>query len=377
MLVPPAVALGIGLRVLTRSTDESAAAVAEHIVGDPDDPAALRRLSSGVDVITFDHELVPGEHLAALEADGVVLRPGARSLEHAQDKLVMRRRLSTLGVAVPAWTQAWSAAEVLAFGDRVGWPVVVKRARGGYDGRGVLVLDRDAVAAEPVIDEWSADGAGLLVEERVTFRRELAVLLARSPSNQVCVWPVVQTVQVDGMCREVLAPAPDLDDETAAAAALAATRIAAELGVVGVMAVEGFEPEPAAIAAGAPRFIVNELAMRPHNSGHWTIDACVTSQFENHLRAVLDLPLGDVTSRAPATAMVNIVGAPPPDFQADLYPAYLHVMARDPGARVHVYGKQVRPGRKVGHVTVSAATHEEALERARHAAGFIAGTVHE
>lgn len=378
MMVPPSVELGVRLRVLSPGAEDPAAAVAAHVIGDPDDLAALRQLAAGVDVITFDHELVPGRHLADLEAAGAVLRPGAAALAHAQDKLVMRRRLAGLDVAMPAWAQVLDRDEIVTFGDALGWPVVAKRARGGYDGRGVtLVAREEALAGSDVLDGWFGEGVDVLVEEKVAFRRELAVLLARSPSNQVCVWPVVQTLQVDGMCREVLAPAPDLDDETAAAAALAATRIAAELGVVGVMAVEGFEPDEAAVARGAPRFIVNELAMRPHNSGHWTIDGCVTSQFENHLRAVLDLPLGDVTAHAPATAMVNIVGAAPPDFQADLYSAYLHVMARDPGARVHVYGKAVRPGRKVGHVTVSAATHAEALERARHAAGFIAGTVHE
>ncbi len=376
MLVPPAVALGVHLRVLTPHPGDSAAGVVQHTLGDPDDLDVLRDFASGCDVLTFDHELVPGEHLVALEAEGVVIRPGSGALAHAQDKLVMRRRLVREGIAVPAWAQVRTSADAVEFGDAHEWPIVVKRARGGYDGRGVAVVDRaSATSTEATLAGWLRDGVEVLAEQRVRFRRELAVLLARSPSNQVCVWPVAQTLQVDGMCREVLAPAPDLDVRTAAAAALTATRIAAALGVVGVMAVEGYEVHDGDPAG--PRFLVNELAMRPHNSGHWTIDGAVTSQFENHLRAVLDLPLGAVGAHTPATAMVNVIGAAPPDFHADLYPAYLHVMAHDPGARVHVYGKEVRVGRKVGHVTVAGSTHSDALDRARHAAGFMAGTIRE
>lgn len=372
MLVPPAVGLGVGVRVLSATAADAAAQVAQATIGDHTRLADLRDFAAGVDVLTVEHEHVPGGHLAALADAGVAVRPGAAALSHAQDKLVMRRRLAALGLPVPAWAEAAGPEGVEAFGDTVGWPVVVKRPRGGYDGRGVAVVQRDEVRAGAAeaslghsLGQWWSEGP-LLVEERVPFVRELAVLLARSPSGQVAVWPVVETRQADGMCREVIAPAPGLDPEVAGIAALTAARIAGELDVVGVLAVEGFELD----GDPARRFLVNELAMRPHNSGHWTIDGSVTSQFEQHLRAVLDLPLGDVSATAPYSVMVNVVGAAHPD----LYPAYLHVMARDPGIKVHVYGKEVRPGRKIGHVTVSGSDPEDLLQRARHAAGWIAGT---
>ncbi len=189
---------------------------------------------------------------------------------------------------------------------------MLKTPRGGYDGKGVLVLSTDRDAGWDTAAQWFDRGSALLAEEVVPFVRELAVLVARSASGQVAIWPVVQSLQVDGVCREVVAPAPGLDEELAGAAATTAARIAGTLDVTGVMAVEGFEvagPE-------GPRFVVNELAMRPHNSGHWTIDGSVTSQFEQHLRAVLDLPLGDVRARDRWTVMVNVLGGEHPD----LYP---------------------------------------------------------
>jgi 5-(carboxyamino)imidazole ribonucleotide synthase len=371
MMLPAAVGLGVGLRVLAAAPDDAAARVVDPVVGDHRDLDTLRAFADGVDILTVEHEHVPQEHLRRLAAEGVAVRPGADALVHAQDKLVMRERLAALGMPVPRWARVGAPEALLLFGDRVGWPVVVKRPRGGYDGRGVAVVDRPVVAgsidgASPDLpapfDSWWADGA-LLAEERVPFDRELAVLVARSPSGQVAVWPVVQTRQVDGICREVVAPAPDLSDEVAGSAALTAARIAGQLDVVGVLAVEGFEVDD--------RFLVNELAMRPHNSGHWTVEGSVTSQFEQHLRAVLDLPLGAVTARDPVTVMVNVLGADHPD----LYPAYRHVMAHDPGVKVHLYGKEVRRGRKIGHVTVSGGDAADLLARARHAADYLAGTV--
>ena len=361
MMAPPAIALGITLEVLARDPHDSAALVVPGTtVGTEDDLAALRAFAAGCDVLTFDHEHVPTAHLRVLVAEGVVVRPGPDALEHAQDKLVMRRRLTELGVACPRWRAVTTADELAAFGAEVGWPVVLKTPRGGYDGKGVRLVEQPGDA-----DDWLAGAtvdAPLLAEERVAFDRELAVLVARSPHGQAAVWPVVETVQVDGVCREVVAPAP-IHGDHALAAQQAALRIAEGLGVTGVMAVEMFDTE-----AGV---LVNELAMRPHNSGHWTIEGSRTSQFEQHLRAVLDLPLGDTRMTAPQVVMANVLGG---DFP-DMYDGYLHCLAHDPGIRIHMYGKQVRPGRKVGHVTTLGRDADDVRERARHAAAFLRGDI--
>ncbi|HZI97910.1 MAG TPA: 5-(carboxyamino)imidazole ribonucleotide synthase [Actinomycetales bacterium] len=366
MMAAPATALGIRLRVLvTDPEDPAAQVVPDTPVGDHTDLEALRRLAGGCDVVTFDHEHVPNAHLESLQRSGSVVRPGPFALGHAQDKLVMRSRLAELGVAQPRWAAVVDVDGLKTFGADVGWPVVLKTPRGGYDGKGVRLLespDDDAAV------DWFERAAGepLLAEEHVDFSRELAVLLARSPSGQAAAWPVVETVQVDGVCREVVAPAPGLDDERAAEATGAGLRIAASLDVTGVLAVELFE-------AVDGRVLVNELAMRPHNSGHWTIEGAVTSQFEQHLRAVLDLPLGDPRRRQGWSVMVNVLGGD----HHDLYRSYLHVMARDPGVKVHLYGKVVRPGRKVGHVTVCGDDLDDVRARARHAADFITGLIDE
>jgi len=366
MMAAPATALGIRLRVLVTDPEEPAAQVVPDTpVGDHTDLEALRRLAGGCDVVTFDHEHVPNAHLESLQRSGSVVRPGPFALGHAQDKLVMRSRLAELGVAQPRWAAVVDVDGLKTFGADVGWPVVLKTPRGGYDGKGVRLLespDDDAAV------DWFERVAGepLLAEEHVDFSRELAVLLARSPSGQAAAWPVVETMQVDGVCREVVAPAPGLDDERAAEATGAGLRIAASLDVTGVLAVELFE-------AVDGRVLVNELAMRPHNSGHWTIEGAVTSQFEQHLRAVLDLPLGDPRRRQGWSVMVNVLGGD----HHDLYRSYLHVMARDPGVKVHLYGKVVRPGRKVGHVTVCGDDLDDVRARARHAADFITGLIDE
>ena len=358
MMAPPAVALGIRLRVLAERVDDPAAQVIPDVtVGDYRDLTTLRAFAVGCDVITFDHEHVPTEHLQALEAEGVQVRPGSAALVHGQDKLVMRRRLASIGVPVPRWAPVASADDLAAFlAASPGGVAVLKTARGGYDGKGVRVV-RDVTEAA----DWLDAGVPLLVEELVDFSRELAVLVARSPSGQAVVYPVVESVQVDGVCREVYAPAPGIEEEHALAAQQAALRIAQSLKVTGLMAVELFDT--------ADGVLVNELALRPHNTGHWTIDGALTSQFEQHLRAVLDLPLGAPTPHAPVAVMVNLLGG---DL-ADLYPAYLHCLARDPGLRIHVYGKEVRPGRKIGHVTVLGDTLEDLQERGRHAVGFLRG----
>ncbi|MEJ5913407.1 5-(carboxyamino)imidazole ribonucleotide synthase [Pseudokineococcus sp. 1T1Z-3] len=374
MLQPAAVELGVGLRVLAAGLEESAAlAVPDVRLGAHTDLDALRAVAAGAAALTFDHEHVPTEHLRALAADGVAVRPGPEALVHAQDKLVMRARLTELGVPCPRWAAVADTDALVAFGDDVGWPVVLKTPRGGYDGKGVRVL-ADAAAAAGAQDWFETTDGPLLVEEAVDFRRELAVLVARSPSGQVAAWPVVETVQRGGVCHEVTAPAPGLDDDVAARAVDAALRVAGELGTTGVLAVECFETRDG-------RVLVNELAMRPHNSGHWTQDGAATSQFEQHLRAVLDLPLGSPRARAPWTVMVNVLGSARPDRAAEdpaaMYGSYLHVMARDPEVKVHLYGKGVRVGRKLGHVTAWGEDLDDVRARARHAAAFVAGEIDE
>jgi 5-(carboxyamino)imidazole ribonucleotide synthase len=366
MMAAPAIALGLRMRVLAETAEASAAQVVPDApVGAASDVEALRAFAAGCAVVTFDHEHVPQPALAALAADGVVLRPGPAALEFAQDKAAMRARLSEAGIPGPPWALVRSAAELEAFAAQVGWPVVVKTPTGGYDGKGVL-LAADVAAARPWLERVAAGGPGaaLLAEARVDFVRELAVLVARSPMGQAAAWPVVETVQTDGICTAVIAPAPGLSPDLAARATAAGLKIAGDLDVTGILAVEMFEVE-------GGDFLVNELAMRPHNSGHWTIEGSVTSQFEQHLRAVLDLPLGSTAPTAKWAVMVNVLGGDHPD----LYPAYLHVMAHDPAVKVHLYGKGVRPGRKVGHVTVCGDDLADVRARAQHAADYLSGTI--
>ncbi|MGH3411879.1 MAG: 5-(carboxyamino)imidazole ribonucleotide synthase [Marmoricola sp.] len=354
MLAEPAAALGIPLRLLAEGPDVAAAQVVpDHLVGDYTDLDTLRKVTDGCAVVTFDHEHVPTEHLHALQSD-LPVRPGPDALVHAQDKGVMRRALTRLGLPCPRYSTVGSPREVARFG----FPCVLKTTRGGYDGKGVWLVADEAGCAEAF-----ASGGPVLAEERVDFRRELCALVARSPSGQMAAWPVVESRQRDGICYEVIAPAPDLPHDLAVQAQQLAMRIAAELGVTGMLAVELFETVDA-------RVLVNELAMRPHNTGHWTQDGSVTSQFENHLRAVLDLPLGAPDAREPWTVMVNILPVP---GAARLYDGYPHALARDPRLRVHLYGKGLRPGRKVGHVNAYGDDLEDCLARARHAAAWFSG----
>jgi len=371
MMAGPATALGLHLRVLAEGPDVSAAqAVPDAPVGVPADVDAVLALVDGAQVLTFEHEHVPAPVLDAVAARGVPVHPAPAALVHAQDKAVMRRRLTELGVPCPRWAPVADLADLERFRDAAGGRAVVKTTRGGYDGKGVRVVGDGPVPADVVA--WcaaAADGSGpaLLAEELVPFTRELAVLVARTPSGRSTVWPVVESVQRDGVCSEVVAPAPDLDPATAAEAERVARTVADGLGVTGVLAVELFEvPGP---DGGAPRVLVNELAMRPHNSGHWTIDGAVTSQFEQHLRAVLDLPLGDVAPVARWTVMANVLGS----TLDDLTEALPAVLGADPGARVHLYGKAVRPGRKLGHVNVSGDDLEDVRTRARAAAAVLRG----
>jgi 5-(carboxyamino)imidazole ribonucleotide synthase len=361
--------LGIRFKLLSDTPQDSAAqVVSDVVIGDYRDLDTLRAFARGCDVITFDHEHVPIEHLRVLEAEGVPVRPGPDALVHAQDKGMMRARLAELGIPCPRHRIVADPADVVRFaqeGD--GFPVVLKTVRGGYDGKGVWIV-RDAREAEltELGKEAFRAGVPVLAEEKVDFARELAANVVRSPHGQAVAYPVVESIQVDGVCDTVIAPAPGLPEELSLQAQRLALTIAGELGVVGHLAVELFETRDG-------RILVNELAMRPHNSGHWTQDGAVTSQFANHVRAVLDLPLGDPRPRAPWTVMANVLGGDYPD----MYSAYLHCMARDPQLRIHMYGKDVKPGRKVGHVNTYGDDLDEVRERARHAADYLRGTTQE
>ena len=361
-----AVALGQSLRVLATTPDESAALVAADVrLGNHRSLDDLRAVAAGATVLTFDHEHVPTEHLRALEAEGHRVAPGPAALVHAQDKLVLRRALADAGEPQPAWVEARTVHEVTAFADEVGWPVVLKTPRGGYDGKGVFLVD----GPDQVADLLEQHGT-LLAEERVAMVRELSAQVARSPFGQVAVWPVVETVQRDGVCAEVLAPAPGLDESLATAAQELAVRIADRLGVVGMLAVELFQ--------AGDSVLVNELAMRPHNSGHWTIEGARTSQFEQHLRAVLDYPLGSTAMTAPVAVMANVLGgaAAAEDWAGpSLDERVHHLMAHWPDVKLHWYGKGQRPGRKLGHVTALGEELEEVRARAVAAARYLADGV--
>jgi 5-(carboxyamino)imidazole ribonucleotide synthase len=362
MMIAPAVELGVELRVLAEEEGMSAALAAAS-VGDYRDAATVLAFAREVDVVTFDHEHVPQDVLTALVDAGVAVRPGPAALGIAQDKLVMRARLAELGMPQPDWAAVADAAGLQDFLDAHGGRAVVKTPRGGYDGKGVRVVSTATEA-----DDWFASlaedarGGALLVEELVDFSRELAQQVARRPSGEVRVYPVVETVQRGGVCAEVIAPAPHAADRLRDVAARVGVAIAEGLGVTGMLAVELFETTD-------ERLLVNELAMRPHNSGHWTQDGSVTSQFEQHLRAVLDLPLGDPAPSAEWSVMVNILGGPTSD---SLDARFAAVMAAHPGAKIHTYGKAPRPGRKVGHVNVAGDDLDDVTYHARAAAAHFA-----
>jgi 5-(carboxyamino)imidazole ribonucleotide synthase len=354
-----AIALGQSLRILADSADDGAALAApDVVVGDYRSLEDLRAFARECDVLTFDHEHVPNGHIAALAADGVVIHPGATALHFAQDKRAMRQRLSELGIPCPRWAPVAGPAELAGFAAEVGWPVVLKATRGGYDGKGVWVV-ADADEAREVL----SSGTALIAEQHVEIVRELAADVARSPFGQGATWPVVETVQRDGICVQVIAPAPDLDAETAEQAQLLALRIAAELGVTGVLAVELFQTPDG--------LLVNELAMRPHNSAHWTIEGSLTSQFEQHLRAVLDYPLGATRQLAPVVVMANMLGGPDDVVPKGIDERVHHLMAHWPDVKIHLYGKQFRPGRKVGHVTALGDDLETVRRRATDAAEYL------
>ncbi|MDH6235927.1 5-(carboxyamino)imidazole ribonucleotide synthase [Cryobacterium sp. CG_9.6] len=361
MMIPAAVALGIDLRVLAEQ-ERMSAELAATAVGDYRDLDTVLAFAETVDVITFDHEHVPQEILRELVRRGIEVHPGPDALLYAQDKLLMRARLTELGLPVPDWAAVENAEQLGAFLAAHGGRAVVKTARGGYDGKGVRVVSHEREA-----DDWftalaeDANGGALLVEELVEFRRELAQVVARRPSGEIALWPVVETVQRGGVCAEVTAPAPGSVGRLSDVAADIAIAVAEGIGVTGVLAVELFETTD-------DRLLVNELAMRPHNSGHWSIDGSTTSQFEQHLRAVLDLPLGATGTRDTWSVMVNVFGGPAEGTMGDRYSV---AMVEHPLAKVHNYGKASRPGRKVGHVTVGGDDLDDVMYHARATAAFL------
>ncbi|MDQ1548529.1 MAG: 5-(carboxyamino)imidazole ribonucleotide synthase [Microbacteriaceae bacterium] len=352
MMIPAAINLGIDLRVLAENAGD-AAGLAATTIGDYRNRDDVLRFAKDLDVITFDHEHVPQAILRELVESGVAVHPGPDALLYAQDKLLMRQRLSELGLPVPSWARVSTTEELAVFLEANDGKAVVKTARGGYDGKGVRVIG-DAAEAADWLDALG-DGEALLAEELVEFRRELAQLVARRPSGEIVAWPVVESIQRDGVCAEVIAPAPSSAGKVADLAAEIAFAVAEQLGVTGVLAVELFETTD-------ERLLVNELAMRPHNTGHWSIDGSTTSQFEQHLRAVLDLPLGATGSRDAWSVMVNILGGPASGSLSDRYPV---AMADEPTVKVHNYGKEPRPGRKVGHVTAGGENLDDVVFQAR------------
>ena len=375
MMNEAATPLGLRVRLLAEAPQTAAAQVVpDTTVGDYADAATLSDFAADVTAVTFDHEHVPTGLLAALEASGTPVRPGPTALEFAQDKAAMRARLSALGVPCPAWRVVATPQELADFAAETGWPVIAKTSRGGYDGKGVWKVAGPQEAEAPFAAlqhalgpterDTAADApadAVIVAEEFIPFTRELSVLVARRPGGEAVAYPVTETVQRDGICHETTTPAPGLDAARAAALEALGRRIADELGVVGVLAVELMERPDGEV-------VVNELAMRPHNTGHWSIEGAVTSQFENHLRAVADLPLGSAALRAPVAVMTNVLGGVNPDLVGSLN----RVLA-DPDVRVHLYGKGVKPGRKVGHITVLGADVDAARRSARAAAAILEG----
>jgi len=355
MMIPAAVALGVEIRVFAEA-EESSAQLAATTVGDYTDFAQLESFARQVSVITFDHEHVPTALLDRLVAAGINVHPGPRALIHAQNKLVMRNALAELGLPMPAWRRVATATELNDFISEHG-AAVVKTPIGGYDGKGVRAIQSADQAADWLANIESLGGA-LLAEQKVVFRREIAMLSARSPSGEFAHWPAVETRQQHGVCAEVIAPAADVDQSAALAIA---RRVSEGLGVVGVLAVEMFETETGEL-------LVNELAMRPHNSGHFSIEGSVTSQFEQHLRAVLNLPLGSTEARAPVAVMVNLLGV---DDENDFVSRYPRALGAHPAVKFHSYQKAARLGRKMGHLTVLGDDPETALAQARAAADIL------
>ena len=358
MMVPPAVELGISLSLFAGADDESGALVAPHRVGSLTDSAAVLEWAATCDVVTFEHELIPQELITAIESSGVKVFPRASSFTFSQNKLAMREKMTELGLPNPRWERYDGGTPQLEF------PLIAKRVSGGYDGRGVFVINTLAELAAL----YNSIGQTLLLEEKLDFDYEIAIMVARSPHGQAATWAPTLTVQRDGICTQTVTPIPNFSRAQAMQTARIALTIAQGIDLVGVMAVEIF--------VVGDHLIINELALRPHNSGHWTIEGAVTNQFEQHLRAVLDLPLGDTALVAPYAVMGNIIGTET-DKSKDLYRPYLHLMARTPGLKIHQYMKELRPGRKVGHVTLLGRDLLHLRSEVSHAVDYLSGAIDE
>lgn len=352
MSAAPAAALGIDLLLLAQSPEDSGAQVAAFEVSDYRDLAQVREFAKKCDLITFEHELIPISVVRALESEGVKFYPTSESFIFSQDKAAMRERLTNY--PAPKWQVVTDAKKIAEY------PVIAKSISGGYDGRGVWKVNSETELAEIL-----RNNPKLLVEELIDFDFEISVMVARSPHGQAATWAPTQTIQSDGICTMTIAPAPELSDELSQQAQQLALNIAAEIKVVGVMAVEMF--------VKGDQLFINELAMRPHNSGHWTIDGAITSQFEQHLRAILDLPLGDTSMAAKYAVMGNVLGGE----KQDMYRPYLHLLARTPKLRVHQYRKEVKPGRKIGHVTLLGENLVELTSEVQHAIDYMSGVIDE
>jgi 5-(carboxyamino)imidazole ribonucleotide synthase len=352
MMVAPATALGIDLLLFAQDATDSGAQITNHVIGDFKDLEALKNFAKKCDVLTFEHELVPLSVIKGLESTGVKVYPPSSAFIYSQDKAEMRKKLNSF--PAPAWKIATSAEDIESY------PVIAKSLSGGYDGRGVWKIH----SAEE-LSELFKTIPQLLIEELVSFDKEIAVMVARSPHGQANAWAPTETIQEDGICTLTISPAQGISDAVAEKAQKLALEISQHVGAVGVMAVEMF-------LQGEELFI-NELAMRPHNSGHWTIDGAVTSQFEQHLRAILDLPLGDPSMTDNFAVMGNILGG----AKTDMYRPYLHLMARNPDLKFHQYKKEVRVGRKIGHVTAVGSNLLQLTSDVQHARDYMSGAIDE
>ena len=355
MMAIPANDLGIPFTVFAGSPQDGANSVANFVVGDYTNSKDVLAFAANCDVITFEHELVPASVIRELENSGVKVYPRADSFQYSQNKILMRKKMEELGLPNPTWEESVDGRTSLEF------PLIAKVPAGGYDGRGVFVIN-DQVALTKLAE--SVNGS-LLLEEKLPLEREISIMVARSPHGQAATWPATLTIQRDGICVQTVTPVPDLTDVLASELQEVALKIAQGIGLVGVMAVELF------IVGGS--FFINELALRPHNSGHWSIEGSITSQFEQHLRAILDLPLGDPSMTAPYAVMGNVLGGP----KTDMYRPYLHLMARTPALKFHQYGKEVRPGRKIGHVTLCGENLLELQQEVEHAVDYMSGVIDE
>lgn len=354
MMAVPANDLGIDFKVFAAIADDSAAQVSHFVLGDYTQIDSVLAFAKECDVITFEHELVPQSIIKAIEATGVKVFPRAESFIYSQNKLAMRAKISELNLPNPKW-QKYDGEKL-----ELGLPLIAKVPAGGYDGRGVFVINSEVELAT-----LYAKTGTLLLEEKLNFDYEISVMVARSPHNQAATWPATLTIQSDGICTSTITPVPEISEELAAKVQSAALEIASGISLVGVMAVEMF------ILGG--NFYINELALRPHNSGHWSIEGSETSQFEQHLRAILDLPLGSTKMREKFAVMGNVLGG----AKSDMYRPYLHLMARTPALKFHQYGKAVRPGRKIGHVTLCGENLLQLQEEISHAVDYMNGVIDE